>query len=89
MSKPATPRKGNSQGRTTIRTKQDQPAPAVTPEAPSLVPTVAHAEITARAYQLFLARGGNHGDDQADWFRAEAELRRERGSERAEPPGND
>ena len=41
----------------------------------------AHAETTsletvrARAYELFLARGANHGDDLADWFNAERELR--------------
>jgi hypothetical protein len=35
---------------------------------------VFHKEIAARAYDLFLARGGQHGDDWADWFRAEAEV---------------
>jgi hypothetical protein len=30
--------------------------------------------IAARAYALFLARGGAHGDDWADWLQAEAEL---------------
>jgi hypothetical protein len=33
--------------------------------------------IAARAYGLFLARGRVHGDDWADWLRAEAELRAE------------
>ncbi len=33
--------------------------------------------IAARAYALFLARGGVHGDDWADWLQAEAELRAE------------
>jgi hypothetical protein len=33
--------------------------------------------IAARAYALFLARGATHGDDWADWLRAEAELRSE------------
>ncbi len=33
--------------------------------------------IAARAYALFLARGGVHGDDWADWLKAEAELRAE------------
>ena len=28
-----------------------------------------------RAYELFLERGAIHGDDLADWFRAEHELR--------------
>jgi hypothetical protein len=35
-------------------------------------------ELAARAYAHFLARGGRHGDDWGDWFRAEAELMRER-----------
>ncbi len=33
--------------------------------------------IASRAYALFLARGGAHGDDWADWLQAEAELRAE------------
>jgi len=33
--------------------------------------------IAARAHALFLARGGVHGDDWADWLQAEAELRAE------------
>ena len=31
--------------------------------------------IRLRAYEIFLARGATHGDDLADWFRAERELR--------------
>ncbi|HVA39996.1 MAG TPA: DUF2934 domain-containing protein [Candidatus Binataceae bacterium] len=31
--------------------------------------------IRVRAYEVFLTRGGTHGDDLADWFRAEQELR--------------
>ena len=34
--------------------------------------------IRIRAYELFLARGATHGDDLADWFTAERELRRAR-----------
>ena len=30
--------------------------------------------IAKRAYERWLARGGNHGDDQRDWFEAEREL---------------
>ncbi len=33
--------------------------------------------IAARAYALFLRRGGAHGGDWADWLQAEAELRTE------------
>lgn len=32
-------------------------------------------EIARRAYELWRARGGGHGEDQADWHRAEEELR--------------
>jgi Protein of unknown function (DUF2934) len=31
-------------------------------------------QIQRRAYELFLARGGLHGCDLADWFTAEQEL---------------
>lgn len=31
-------------------------------------------EIQARAYEIFVARGGMHGDDLADWFAAESDL---------------
>ena len=30
--------------------------------------------IRLRAYELFIARGATHGDDLADWLRAEQEL---------------
>jgi len=33
-------------------------------------------DIEARAYTLFLARGGAHGRDQEDWLIAERELTR-------------
>ena len=41
---------------------------------------VAHCEadiesIRLRAYEIFVARGATHGDDLADWFNAERELR--------------
>jgi hypothetical protein len=31
-------------------------------------------QIRMRAYELFMARGGCHGNDLADWFMAEREL---------------
>ena len=31
-------------------------------------------EISRRAYELFLARGGEHGHDLEDWVQAEREL---------------
>jgi len=44
---------------------------AVTPSAD---PT--HEEISARAYELYLARGSLDGYSEEDWLLAEAELRR-------------
>ena len=36
---------------------------------------IPHEEIARRAYELFLARGSEHGRDLDDWLRAERELR--------------
>ena len=85
MSKVASHRKGNGQERATTRTKTEKQSSPFTlePRAPAL--TITHDEIMTRAYAFFLARGGTHGDDQADWFRAEAELRREKGLQEADP----
>jgi hypothetical protein len=33
-----------------------------------------HDEIRIRAYQIYLARGGDHGLDEQDWLQAEGEL---------------
>jgi hypothetical protein len=44
------------------------PAEAPTSEAAT------HAQIEFRAYEIFLARGGAHRHDLADWFKAEREL---------------
>ncbi|MFI4881113.1 MAG: DUF2934 domain-containing protein [Phycisphaerales bacterium JB064] len=38
-----------------------------------------HDEIGRRAHEIFEARNGQAGDPVADWLRAEAELRQERG----------
>ena len=40
-------------------------------------------EIAARAYLLYESRGGEHGRDWDDWFRAEQEL-----AEANRQPGN-
>ena len=39
-------------------------------------------EIAVRAYELFQKRGGYHGHDREDWFEAELQLVRERGTSR-------
>jgi hypothetical protein len=40
---------------------------------------VSEERIRVRAYELYLQRGGDHGHDWEDWFRAERELRGRRG----------
>lgn len=62
------------------RTTRRIPGYASNPEEPEPAPTISHEEISACAYELFLTRGGQHGDDLADWFRAEMELRQEKNS---------
>ena len=45
--------------------------------------TVSEADrdrIAARAYELYLARGGSHGMDMEDWLTAEREVRGQGGS---------
>lgn len=44
-------------------------------DTPSPVPPSRDA-IAARAYELYLARGGADGSDIDDWLRAEQDLRR-------------
>jgi hypothetical protein len=34
-----------------------------------------HEQIARRAYELFLARGGQHGNHEQDWQQAERELK--------------
>lgn len=52
-------------------------APLSTSPAQTLQPPVAqlHEEIRHRAYELYRARGGEHGLHETDWHRAESEVR--------------
>jgi hypothetical protein len=74
MSKRAKPRQTKTKERSTARPRQSGPTSDSKPETASTELAVTHDEIAARAFELFLARGGEHGDDWGDWFRAEAEL---------------
>ena len=63
--------------RTGARASQlEEPSIAMpTPRNASLrPPRLMHEAIARRAYELFLERGGSHGHDQEDWFRATQEL---------------
>ena len=58
---------------------QDSPveqiaAPVDAPQ-PGTIPT--EEEIAHRAYEIFLQRGGEHGNDIEDWLQAERELSEE------------
>jgi hypothetical protein len=33
-----------------------------------------HGQIEKRAYEIWLADGGHHGDDRSHWFQAETEV---------------
>jgi len=45
-------------------------------------------ETRERAHQIFLARGGTHGNDMNDWLLAEQELERERVAAHPQAPGS-
>ena len=57
-----------------------QPDAASAPADSQAVPPAAtgnqaaRREVEARAYEIFLERGGTHGSDMDDWLRAESEL---------------
>lgn len=36
---------------------------------------ITHDQISRRAYEIFLARGGLHGNHEQDWAQAERELK--------------
>lgn len=68
------PRKTKPSDRPIAPRRRKSPGATVSPEGAFLAPSVYHQEIAFRAYELFLARGCQHGDDWADWFRAESEV---------------
>jgi len=74
MAKQRTPRMSRTSGSPIARRRRENPVSIPGPEGSSLASTVFHREIAARAYELFLARGGQHGGDWADWLQAEAEV---------------
>jgi hypothetical protein len=54
---------------TTKRPSKRPPATNLETHGPSM------EEIALRAFELFLARGGEHGHHEEDWLKAERELR--------------
>ena len=52
-----------------------RPVAVLKPKSPAEDLARMEEEIRRRAYQLYEERGGQHGSDQEDWLRAEAEVR--------------
>ena len=69
---PAKPRATRTPKPRSKPTRSAKPGTAVA-EPPPAEPTV--EQISARAYEIYLARRGCGGDPQADWLQAERELR--------------
>jgi hypothetical protein len=59
---------GKSPAKRTTTKLRETAADAQATAAPS------HADIATRAYERFLQRGGQHGQDFEDWLTAEREL---------------
>jgi hypothetical protein len=63
--------------------KEPTKVPTAQPTRPTPIPVAAparnsvltHEQIARRAYEIFLARGGQHGYHEQDWQQAERELR--------------
>jgi Protein of unknown function (DUF2934) len=59
------------------RASSVRPPPTVRPpKSPNRSAHVMNNDIVRRAYDLYLARGCEHGYDVEDWIQAERELRR-------------
>ncbi|WP_224372808.1 DUF2934 domain-containing protein [Hyalangium versicolor] len=62
---------------TTPSDKETGKAPNTTPSTAAPAPArtgPAHEQIARRAYEIFLARGGQPGNPEHDWHQAEREL---------------
>lgn len=60
----------------TARSKKKESAEAAAETVETPQPTI--EEISQRAYEIYLERGGAHGSDVEDWLQAERELRGEK-----------
>jgi hypothetical protein len=86
MRKPGAPRTTKASNGSAARGRPTPPTPSSKPEETRRAATASHEDLAARAYAIFLARGGEPGDDWRDWFQAEAELRREQGAPKSPSP---
>jgi hypothetical protein len=62
--------------RKTAKSEKTSAPKATKMKATTLSPArhVSHDDIAVRSFELYLARGGEHGHAEADWLQAEAEL---------------
>lgn len=59
----------------TATAKAAEKKPAAAAKKPAVKKTVTNEQIAARAYEIFLSRGGQPGDETSDWLQAEKELK--------------
>jgi hypothetical protein len=64
-----------STGRKTVKAARTSAPKAIRSARTALVAGPTVEEIARRSYEIFLARGGEHGHDMEDWLQAEDELR--------------
>jgi hypothetical protein len=55
--------------------KKSSPSPSRAPAQTTQEVGPTEEQIARRAYELYLARGGQHGHDEQDWLQAERELK--------------
>lgn len=73
--KPASTAKGGARKTRTQPPTSNGAVPAVSIATSQ---PITAADIAARAYEIYLSRGGHHGRDLEDWLEAEASLRNDR-----------
>ncbi|HUK86361.1 MAG TPA: DUF2934 domain-containing protein [Terriglobales bacterium] len=66
---------GDSKPAPSLNPPAKRPVAVLKPKSSPEELTRMEEEIRRRAYQLYEERGGQHGFDQDDWLRAEAEVR--------------
>jgi len=57
-----------------VTTRQRAPLP-VTPKVKVMQPTITENDLRQRAYEIYLHRGPNPGNEIEDWLQAERELK--------------
>lgn len=73
----ARPHRASTTGRTRPQGASEAAEPARTPEKPAFVSeqALSYEEVARLAYSLWEARGGQIGNPEEDWLRAEEEIR--------------